>query len=81
VIPSFPPPIEDPIVEEDIRKRYGYGIFSLMRYLKPKLKDYEDRLKKLEGMKKRIYAILTTLSTTIIAGVILWILKMIFGVF
>ncbi|MHA1287193.1 MAG: dCTP deaminase domain-containing protein [Candidatus Thorarchaeota archaeon] len=81
VIPSFPPPIEDPIVEEDIRKRYGYGIFSLIRYLKPKLKDYEDRLKKLEGMRKKIYAILTTLSTAIIAGVILWVLKVIFGAF
>lgn len=81
VIPSFPPPIEDPIVEEDIRGRYGYGILSLVKYLKPKLEDYEKRLKELEGLKTRIYAILLTVATTIIGGVILWVLKVIFGVF
>jgi hypothetical protein len=81
VIPSFPVPIEDPVVEEDIRKRYGYGIFSVIRYLKPKLEDYEKRLKELEDMRTRIYQILTTLFITITAGVILWILRFVFNLF
>ncbi|MCP8314747.1 MAG: hypothetical protein H3Z53_10340 [archaeon] len=77
VIPPFQSPIRDPIIEEDVRRKYGYGIYSVIEYLKPKLNNYEDRLKALERMRTWLYA---TIGSGIIVGIILLLLKAVFNV-
>ena len=74
VIPPFLAPIEDPIDYKEVREKYGYGIYALMRYLKPKLEDQTNRIEGLEKLKERVTYILIGIAASIISGIILWVL-------
>jgi len=74
VIPPFLAPIEEPIDYDEVREKYGYGIFALMKYLRPKLENQSQRLEKLEKLKERITYTIVGIATSIISGIILWVL-------
>jgi deoxycytidine triphosphate deaminase len=78
VLPPFLEEIKDPLDEDSIREKYGYGIFSIMKYLKPKLENYENRLKGLEKSKERAISTLTKILIGIAAGIIVLCLTKIF---
>lgn len=74
VIPPFLAPIEEPIDYDEVREKYGYGIFALMKYLKPKLENQAQRIERLEKLKEKFTYILVGMATSIISGAILWVL-------
>lgn len=74
VIPPFLAPIEDPINFDEIRKKYGYGIFALLNYLRPKLDELNGRIERLEKLKERITYVIVGIVTSIISGIIIWLL-------
>jgi len=73
VIPAAPPPIRDPVDENQIRLRYGYGILSVIRYVKPKLRTYKKKIRELEKFKSRIIKFAIGILSTVIAGIIVWL--------
>jgi len=74
VIPPFLAPIEEPIDYDEVRKKYGYGVFALMKYLRPKLENQVARIEALEKLKERITYIIVGVATSVISGIIIWIL-------
>jgi len=74
VIPPFLAPIEEPIDYDEVRKKYGYGVFALMRYLRPKLENLMQRIESLEKLKERIIYIMVAIATSVISGIIIWVL-------
>lgn len=75
LIPSFPPEISDAMEEEEIKENYGYGISAVVKYLRPKMKRYNRRIKSMEKFRGRINYIIISILTTVVAGVILWFLR------
>jgi len=74
VIPAFLEPIEEPIDYKEIRKKYGHGLYALMRYVRPILQDHRKSLKNLERLKNRFIYIMIGIATSVISGIILWLL-------
>lgn len=74
VIPPFLAPIEEPIDYNEVRKKYGYGIFALMKYLRPRLENQTTRIESLEKLKERITYIIVGIATSVISGIIIWVL-------
>jgi deoxycytidine triphosphate deaminase len=73
-IPAVLPVISDSSQEEDIKRDFGYGISSVVSYFRPKLQKQARRLKTLEKFKGRITYFVFTISATVVAGLILWLL-------
>ena len=74
VIPPFLAPIEEPIDLDEIREKYGYGIFALMKYLRPKLENQGQRIQRLEKLREKITYTVVGIATSIVSGIILWVL-------
>ena len=73
-VPAFLPTILDSSQEEDIKRNFGYGISSVVSYFRPKIAKHTRRLKNLERFKRRITYFVFTVSASVIAGLIIWLL-------
>ena len=72
--PSFFPEISDSSQEEEIKRDFGYGVFSVIRYLRPKLMKHRRKIRSLERFRGRIMYFIVTVSTGVIIGLIVWLL-------
>jgi len=75
--PSFvtPPPserIEEPVRIEEIRRKYGLGIASIIQYTRPKLLNHDKRLRGLEKFKTGITSVLIGAFSTFVISLIIW---------
>ena len=73
-VPASLPTISDSSQEEDIKTNFGYGISSVISYFRPKIERHTRRLKNLEKFKRRITYFVLTISASVIAGLIIWLL-------
>jgi len=74
VIPAFLEPIEEPVDFKEIRTKYGYGIYAVMRYVRPILEEHWKNIRKLERFKNKLIYIIIGIATTVISGLIVWLL-------
>ncbi len=74
VAPLPAQPIEGPIIIEEIRKKYGLAIASIIRYLQPRLREHEKRLRGLEKFKTSVISILVASISTVIISLLIWYL-------
>ena len=75
--PSFVTPprserIEEPANIEEIRRKYGSGIASIIQYARPKLRNHEKRLRGLEKFKTNITSVVIGAFSTFIISLIIW---------
>ena len=73
-VPAFLPTISDSSREADIERNFGYPISRVVSYLRPKIEKHTRRLRNLEKFKRRITYLVLTISTSVIAGLIIWLL-------
>lgn len=76
--PSFvtPPPlerIEEPVRIEEIKRKYGLGIASIIQYVRPRLRSHENRLRGLERFKTGITTVMIGAFSTFVVSLIIWV--------
>jgi len=69
-----PPTISDVMNDEKIKEDFGYGIFSALQYLRPKISNHNIRLRRLEHFKRRLSYAAVVIFTTVVSGIIVWLL-------
>lgn len=72
VTPVPAQPIEGPIIIEEIKRKYGLGIASVIRYLRPRLREQEKRLRSLEKFRTNVVSILVAAISTFILSLLIW---------
>jgi deoxycytidine triphosphate deaminase len=72
--PSSFPTISDSANEQDLMTNFGYGITAVIGYFRPKLEKHARKLRTLERFKSRITYFALSVSVTVIAGLIVWLL-------
>jgi len=75
IMPSYPPAISDAMDDEAIKGNFGYGIFSVIKYLRPKIKKHRRRIRRLEKFRRRLNYVAAGIITSVISGIILWLIK------
>ena len=66
--------ISDSSEDATILKEFGFGPYQVIKYVRPQIEKNTKKLKKLEKFKKQVNYIILTMSVTVIAGVIVWLL-------
>lgn len=77
--PTFMPPepakpIEEPIALKEIQRKYGLAVASIFRYLRPRLREHERKLRTLEKFKTSVTSVLIAAISTFIISLIIWFL-------
>lgn len=77
--PSFSPPprlesIEGPLKIEEVRKKHGSAIASVIQYLRPRIVDHEKRLKGLERFRTATTSIVIGALSTFVVSLVFWFL-------
>lgn len=73
VAPPPPKPIEEPVTLEEIQMKYGLGIASVIRYMRPRLRGHEGRLRSLEKFKTAAVSLLIAAVSTFVVSIIIWL--------
>jgi len=74
VIPASLPIISDSSQEKDIEKNFGYETSAVVSYFRPKIEKCTKRLKNFEKFRRRLTYFVFTVSASVIAGIIIWLL-------
>jgi deoxycytidine triphosphate deaminase len=76
-LPPIPPStleITDAMNYEKIREDFGHGISAIVRYLRPKIRKNEIKLRDVDRFKRRLGIAAVTILTTVVSSVIVWFL-------
>jgi len=72
VTPPLPKPIEEPVTIEQIQKKYGLAIASIMRYFRPRIREHDRKIRGLEKFKTSVVSLLIASVSTLIISIIIW---------
>ena len=76
-LPPIPPSkmeITDAMDYEKIKADFGHGISASVKYLRPKIRRNELKIKDVERFKRRLSIASISILTTVISSVIVWFL-------
>ena len=76
-LPPIPPSklaITDSMDYDKIKEDFGYGISSAIKYLRPKVRRFEIRIRRIESFKEKLTIATVTILTTVITSLIIWFL-------
>lgn len=74
VTPPRPERIEEPVEIEKIQQKYGLATAAVIQYARPRIRDLEKRIRGLEKFKTGITAIAIAAFSTLVIGLIIWLL-------
>lgn len=76
-LPPIPPSkleITDSMDYEKIKEDFGYGISSAIKHLRPKIRRFEIRMRRIESFKEKLTLAAVGILTTVITSLIIWFL-------
>jgi deoxycytidine triphosphate deaminase len=72
--PERPERIEEPVEIDKIQQKYGLAVASILQYARPKIRDLEKRTRVLEKFRARMTEIAIAAISTLIVGLIIWLI-------
>lgn len=72
VAPAPVQPIEEPVTIEELQRRYGLAVASIIRYLRPRLREHERKLRAFEKFKTGVVSLSIAAVFTFLVSLIIW---------
>jgi deoxycytidine triphosphate deaminase len=72
--PRRPEKIDEPVEIDKIQQKYGLAVASVLQYARPRIRDLEKRTRGLEKFRTRITEIAIAAISTLIVGLIIWLI-------
>lgn len=73
-IPPSKMTITDSMDYEKIKEDFGYGIFAVVKYIRPKIRKCSIRIRRIESFKDRLTVAAVAILTTVISSAVVWFL-------